>query len=219
MKSSPHTFKEIMEEEQQDLWLQATESVKKLIEMQKRVVELLPEYRKQLPSSFKELEDSNAQSALKTHIRLRSLYALSEKIWEKIEKECKTLANCSVNGSSEERDAQEVLQATLTAIEEFPFDSIIEDNVTGLLRINDELKNKFKESLDYGVYNPTCRFSDIIGVINNSGLLDEWIWKDAINSQDPDSSNLKDLLDDDTMVGSLRTSFTLSPTRSLQISA
>lgn len=197
-KTSPHTFKEIMEEEQQDLWLQATESVKKLIEMQKRVVELLPEYRKQLPSSFKELEDSNAQSALKTHIRLRSLYALSEKIWEKIEKECKTLANCSVNGSSEERDAQEVLQSTLTAVEEFPFDSIIDDSVTGLLLFNDELKDKFKERL-LGVYEDWS-FCDIIGTINNYGIMYEQLWKAVINSQDPDSSNLKDLLDDDTMV-------------------
>ena len=151
-----------------------------------------------MPSSFKELEDSNAQSALKTHIRLRSLYALSEKIWEKIEKECKTLANCSVNGSSEERDAQEVLQSTLTAVEEFPFDSIIDDSVTGLLLFNDELKDKFKERL-LGVYEDWS-FCDIIGTINNYGIMYEQLWKAVINSQDPDSSNLKDLLDDDTMV-------------------
>ena len=189
-----------MELDQEDLWLQATESEKKLTEVQKRVVELLPEYRKQLPSSFKGLEDSNAQSALKNHIRLRSLYALTEKIWEKIEEECKALAECPGHNDSEERDAQEVLQTTLTAVEEFPFDSIIDDNATGLHRINDELKAKFKERLDFGVYNSTCMFSDIIGSINSFGLQVEWIWKSALDSQDPNSSNLKDLLDDDTMV-------------------
>jgi hypothetical protein len=199
-KIPPHTLKEIMEVDQQDLWLQATESVKKLTEVQKRVVELLPEYRKQLPSNFEGLDDSNAQSALKNHIRLRSLYALTEMIWEKIEEECKVLANCSGHNDSEERDAQEVLQTTLTAVEEFPFDSIIDDNVTGLHRINDELKAKFKERLDFGVYNSTCMFSDIIGSINSFGLQVEWIWKSALDSQDPNSSNLKDLLDDDTMV-------------------
>ena len=107
-------------------------------------MELLPEYRKQLPSSFKGLDDSNAQSALKNHIRLRSLYTLTEMIWEKIEEECKVLANCPGHNDSEERDAQEVLQTTLTAVEEFPFDSIIDDNVTGLHRINDELKDKIQ---------------------------------------------------------------------------
>jgi len=198
IKLAPHTLREIMEVEQRDLWLQAKESVKKLTEVQKRVVELLPEYRKQLPSSFKGLEDSNAQSALKNHIRLRSLYALSEMIWEKIEEECKALANCSGHDVSEERDAQEVLQATLTAVEEFPFDSIIDDNVTGLLRFNDELKIKFKERL-LGVYK-NWSFDDIIGAINNYGIRYEQLWKSAIDSQDPENSNLKDLLDDDTMV-------------------
>jgi hypothetical protein len=198
IKLAPHTLREIMEVEQRDLWLQAKESVKKLTEVQKRVVELLPEYRKQLPSSFKGLEDSNAQSALKNHIRLRSLYALSEMIWEKIEEECKALANCPGHNDSEERDAQEVLQTTLTAVEEFPFDSIIDDNVTGLLRFNDELKIKFKERL-LGVYK-NWSFDDIIGAINNYGIRYEQLWKSAIDSQDPENSNLKDLLDDDTMV-------------------
>ena len=187
-----------MEVDQQDLWLQATESVKKLTEVQKRVVELLPEYRKQLPSNFEGLDDSNAQSALKNHIRLRSLYTLTEMIWEKIEEECKTLANCSGHDVEEERDAQEVLQATLKAIEEFPFDSIIDDNVTGLLRFNDELKAKFNERL-LGVYT-NWGFDDIIGTINNHGIKHEQLWKSVVDSQDPDSSNLKDLLDDDTMV-------------------
>lgn len=198
IKLAPHTLREIMEVEQRDLWLQAKESVKKLTEVQKRVVELLPEYRKQLPSSFKGLEDSNAQSALKSHIRLRSLYALTKMIWEKIEEECKALANCSGHDVSEERDAQEVLQATLTAVEEFPFDSIIDDNVTGLLRFNDELKIKFKERL-LGVYK-NWSFDDIIGTINRYGIKYEQLWKSAIDSQDPKSVNLKDLLDDDTMV-------------------
>lgn len=194
-----YTLRQKMELDQEDLWLQATESVKKLTEVQKRVVELLPEYRKQLPSSFKGLEDSNAQSALKNYIRLRSLYALTEKIWEKIEEECKALAECSGQDVSEERDAQELLQATLTAVEEFPFDSIIDDNVTGLHRINDELKAKFKERLDFGVYM-NWSFRDIIGTINNYGIKYEQLWKTVVDSQDPESSNLKDLLDDDTMV-------------------
>lgn len=193
-----YTLRQKMELDQEDLWFQATEGVKKLTEVQKRVVKLLSEYRKQLPSSFKGLDDSNAQSALKNHIRLRSLYALTEMIWEKIEEECKALANCSGHDVEEERDSQEVLQATLKAVEEFPFDSIIDDNVTGLLRFN-ELKDKFKERLDFGVYK-NWSFGDIIGAINNYGIKYEQLWKAVIDSHDPESSNLKDLLDDDTMV-------------------
>lgn len=194
----PHTLKEIMEAELHDIWIRATESVTRLTEVQKRVVELLPECRTQLPTSFKRLEETNAQSALKNHIRLRSLYALPEKVWELIENGCEALAKCSGQDVSDERDAQEVLQATLKTVEEFPFDFIIDDNVTGLYRIN-ELKDKFKEGLDFGVYI-NWSFRDIIGTINNYGIKYEQLWKSAIDSQDPDSSNLKNLLDDDTMV-------------------
>ena len=193
-----YTLKEIMEGEQSELWNQAKESVKTLTEVQKRIVELLPISREQLPASFTNIEDNNAQSALVNHIRLTSLYALSECIWKKIERECEDLANCSSQGTSEERDAQESLQATLTVVSEFPFDSIIEDNVTGLLRI-DNLKNKFKNNLDFMVYKHWS-FRDIIGTISNHGIKDEDLWKSLVDSQDPQSPNLKNLLDDDTMV-------------------
>ena len=192
------TLKHKMEDEQQDLWLQATKSVEKLTEVQKLVVKLLPDCRKQLPSSFKDLEDANAQSALKSHIRLRSLYALSEKIWEKIEEGCKALAKCSGDNVPEERDAQESLQAILMAVEEFPFDYIINDNVNGLHRIN-ELKDKFGKGLGFMVYDK-WNFLDIIGLINNQGIKYEEFWKSVADSQDPEDSNLKMLLDDDTML-------------------
>lgn len=196
----PRTPREIMETEQEDLWSQATECVKKLSEIQTRIVELLPEYRKQLPSSFKEMEDSHAQYALANHIRLRSLYSLSETLCHLIEKRCEDLAKHSDHYDSEERETEEALQATIDASTEFPFDSIIDDKDSGLLRINDFRKNVFEERLDFGVYYPNCRFSDIIGVIIGRGLLDEWLWKSVDESQDPESSNIKELLDDDKMV-------------------
>lgn len=193
-----YTLKQIMETKQSEMWIQAKESVKNLTEVQKRIVELLPAYRKQLPASFTDLEDNNAQNALVNHIRLTSLYALSEYIWEKIEKECEDLAKCSGHDASDERNAQDVLQKTLETVAGFLFDSIIEDEVTGLLRINN-LKNKFKNNLNFSVYKQWW-FCDIIGTIDYHGIKYEDLWKSVIESQDPQSSNLKDLLDDDLMV-------------------
>ena len=57
---------------------------------------------------------------------------------------------------------------------------------------------KPKERL-LGVYK-NWSFDDIIGTINRYGIKYEQLWKSAIDSQDPKSVNLKDLLDDDTMV-------------------
>lgn len=196
--SYSHTLKEIMEVDQQELWLQATECVKKMSEVQRCIVELLPECRKQLPESFKELNDVKAQSNLANHIRLRSLFALCEKIWEIIEDKCKALAECSGRDVSKERDVQESLLVTLTAVAEFPFDSIIEDINKGLHRINEQ-KDKFKENLDFMVYE-NWSFRDIIGTIDIIGITHQELWKSVLNSRDPEASNLKNLLDDNTMV-------------------
>ena len=73
-----YTFKEMMEVEQPELWNKALVCVKVLSEVQKHIVDLLPDCRKQLPAHFADLQDDKAQSVLMNHIRLRSLYAFSE---------------------------------------------------------------------------------------------------------------------------------------------
>lgn len=199
IKSSPHhTLKEIMEVDQQELWFQATECVKNLSEVQSRIVRLLPECRGKLPESFKELDDVKMQGKLANHIRLRSLYALCKTIWEKIENECKALARGSDRDVFEEREAQKALQATLTAVAEFPFDSIIEDDIKGIHRIN-ELKDRLKENLDFMVYE-NWSFRDIIGTTDIIGIKHQDLWQSVLKSRDPETPNLKNLLDDNTMV-------------------
>ena len=193
-----YTLKEMMEVEQPELWNRAIECVKVLSEVQKHIVDLLPDCRKQLPTHFADLQDEKAQSVLMNHIRFRSLYAFSECIFKMIEKECKDLAECSSCSGSEKADAAAVLQKTLTIVSEIPFDSLINDTVTGLLRIN-EIKDRLHGGLDFIVYS-NLWFRDIIGTIDNHGLIDESLWVSVVESQDPICSNLKGLLDDDKMV-------------------
>ena len=192
----PYTRREIMEEEQSELWKRATECVKKLSEVQKRVVELLPECRKLLPTQYADLQDETAQRVLLNHIHLRSLYAFSNSICKMIEEQCKELADCSTNGGYGQSKAEEVLQTTLNTVVEIPFDNLINDTVTGLLRIN-EMKERLRER--FVVYSPWS-FNDIIGTITNQGLTYKQLWSSAIESQDPTGSNIKGLLDDDEMV-------------------
>jgi len=198
----PYTRREIMEEEQSELWKRATECVKKLSEVQKRVVELLPECRKLLPTQYADLQDETAQRVLLNHIHLRSLYAFSNYIYKMIEEQYKELADCSVHGGRELREAEEVLQKTLDIVSEIPFDNLINDTVTGLLRIN-KIKERLREMLDFMVYSMEhshWSFRDIIGTIVNHGLTyDESLWRYAIGSQDPTDSNIKELLDDDEL--------------------
>lgn len=193
-----YTLKEIMENEQSELWNKALVCVKVLSEVQKHIVDILPDCRKQLPTHFADLQDEKAQSVLMNHIRLRSLYAFSDYIFKMIEKQCKDLAECSGHADSEEADAAAVLQTTLTIVSEIPFDSLINDTVTGLLRIN-EIKDRLHGGLDFIVYS-NLWFRDIIGTIDNHGLTDESLWLSVVESQDPVCSNIKELLDDDKMV-------------------
>ena len=172
--------------------------MKVLAEVQKHIVDLLPDCRKQLPTHFADLQDEKAQSVLMKHIRFRSLYAFSECIFKMIEKECKDLAECSSCSGSEEADAAAVLQTTLTKVSEIPFDSLMNDTVTGLLMIN-EIKDRLHEGLDFIVYS-NWSFRDIVGTIDNHGLIYESLWVSVVESQDPICSNLKELLDDDKMV-------------------
>lgn len=193
-----YTLKEIMENEQSEIWNQAVTCVKVLSEVQKHIVDLLPDCRKQLPTHFADLQDEKAQSVLMKHIRFRSLYAFSECIFKMIEKECKDLAECSDCSDSEEADAAAVLQTTLTKVSEIPFDSLMNDTVTGLLMIN-EIKDRLHEGLDFIVYS-NWSFRDIVDTIDNHGLIYESLWVSVVESQDPICSNLKELLDDDKMV-------------------
>jgi len=193
-----YTLKDIMENEHSELWNKALACVKVLSEVQKHIVDLLPDCRKQLPTHFADLQDEKAQSVLMKHIRFCSLYAFSECIFKMIEKECKDLAECSSCSGSEEADAAAVLQTTLTKVSEIPFDSLMNDIVTGLLMIN-EIKDRLHEGLDFIVYS-NWSFRDIVGTIDNHGLIDESLWVSVVESQDPICSNLKELLDDDKMV-------------------
>jgi hypothetical protein len=92
-----YTLKDIMENEHSELWNKALACVKVLSEVQKHIVDLLPDCRKQLPTHFADLHD-------------------------------------------------------------------------------------------------------IVGTIDNHGLIYESLWVSVVESQDPICSNLKELLDDDKMV-------------------
>ena len=193
-----YTPKDNMENEHSELWNKALACVKVLSEVQKHIVDLLPDCRKQLPTHFADLQDEKAQSVLMKHIRFRSLYAFSECIFKMIEKECKDLAECSSCSGSEKADAAAVLQTTLTKVSEIPFDSLMNDTVTGLLMIN-EIKDRLHEGLDFIVYS-NWSFRDIVDTIDNHGLIYESLWVSVVESQDPVCSNIKELLDDDKMV-------------------
>ena len=186
-----------MEVEQSELWQQATERAKKLSEFQCNIVELLPKCRKQLPTSFKELEKPSAQNSFLDHILLRSYYAFSTSVWQKLEIRNEELAKYSGCNKIKELKANDALQTMLCVLDQFPFDAIFDISISSLKRIDDLKDVLIVERIP--VYE-TWDYRDIIGTIKTSGLVHEGLWKSVVESLDPIGSNLKELLDDDTMV-------------------
>ena len=200
----PHTRREIMEEEQSELWKRATKCVKKLSEVQKRVVELLPECRKQLPTQYADLQDEKAQRVLLNHIHLRSLYAFSNSIYRLLDNQCKDLANCIAQRderqAAAEEEEYEALETTLDTLSKISFDSLIKDtSITGLENINKITEDLNGGEVFYVYSNGNWEFHDTLNTVRdivNKGIVSEQLWSDAIKSQDPASSDIKELLDD-----------------------
>ncbi len=200
----PYTIKEILEEEQTELWEKAQNVVNRLSEFQRKIVQLLPDSRKVLPTNSKELKDRNGQLALVDHIRLCTLYDFSQRVVNRIVNECIVLANCSKRDVLEEKDAQAALQSTLDSLCSYPLNDILTDTITGLLRF-DRIKDIVKYNQNSVVFIKVYEnydYSDVIGIIENHGLNEE-LRVAAYENNDPKESSIKDLsevLDDDTML-------------------
>lgn len=204
----PYTRRGFMEYYGEELWKRATECVKKLSEVQKRVVELLPECRKQLPTQYADLQDEKAQRVLLNHIHLRSLYAFSNSIYRLLDNQCKDLANCIAqrggDADTEAEEEYEVLETTLDTLSKISFDSLIKDSsITGLENINKITEDLHGGEVFYVYSNGNWEFHDTLNTVRdivNKGIVSEQLWSDAIKSQDPASSDIKELLNDDELL-------------------
>ena len=199
----PYTRRGFMEYYEEVLWEEAVKCVKRLSEVQKRVVELLPECRKQLPTQYADLQDEKALSVLLNHIHLRSLYAFSNSIYRLLDNQCKDLANCIAQRGerqAEEEEEYEVLETTLDTLSKISFDSLIKDSsITGLENINKITEDLHGGEVFYVYSNGNWEFHDTLNTVRdivNKGIVSEQLWSDAIKSQDPASSDIKELLDD-----------------------
>lgn len=201
----PYTRRGFMEYYEEVLWEEAVKCVKRLSEVQKRVVELLPECRKQLPTQYADLQDEKAQRVLLNHIHLRSLYAFSNSIYRLLDNQCKDLANCIAQRRERQAaEAEDALQTTLDTLSKISFDSLIKDSsITGLENINKIMEDLHGGEVFYVYSNGNWEFHDTLNTVRdivNKGIVSEQLWSDAIKSQDPASSDIKELLDDDELL-------------------
>lgn len=193
---------DVMENQYCELWKKSESANKSLINYQELLVKIMPKAQEKIPDSFDKLNKSGALSNFQYYILLSVLYAFSYRMSIIINELCRKLAKAQHDEDNNKEDMyKDLLSKTVDFIADFPFDKIVKDKITGLLRFN-EYWGRYKKELEtvkisllistFGQWS----YGDIIGTITNYGLLYEDLWKDAQNHKCPNTTNIRGLLTD-----------------------
>lgn len=198
----PYTYREIMEDEYQQLWEGALKCVDHLTLVQAKIVEILPKYKSQLPDEYVELKEKEMQMNLLNYIRLCSIYTFADKAFQTLDKLCRDLVDSK---DKQDQEGIEDLIQIIDALCNTSLDDFITDDVTGFQRLCakwQELREKsiISDWIVFKLEGGTWSFGDIVGTINNQGLCDECLWRDAMQNKDPKAVSIGKLLDSDEMI-------------------
>ena len=188
-----YTKSELFEEQFPELLNKSFETVLRLKDIQQKIVEMLPQLKRQLPSN-EELQSTEGKLNLLTYILVRSLYGFANNIWITIDKQCDDLAvkisKNELNGHSDTVDLEKLVKD----VEYFPLEEFLNDHVSGLLRFS----NIFYCSQCIRDFDAIMgwTFRDIMGNINAYGITQQLL-DIAIGDSIPTASSISKLLDDD----------------------
>ena len=205
----PHTRREFLEEYYPELLEAAESGCKVLSALQETLVKLLPLSKQLLPSNINQLDNVEAQANFMVYIYHYSLFAFADKVYKMLRTECTTLAEAlNANDSQKEVDAADRLRKILDALKDIPFSNLLDQSVTGLLRLNifkDYLQDRFDFLVipvlkEDGTPRAHWSFRDITGTMLNHGLSYHQLLTDCINAPLPDCSTIGKVVDDEEMV-------------------
>ena len=189
----PYPERGEFEEKFPELLNKSFETVLRLKDIQQKIVEMLPQLKRQLPSN-EELQSTEGKLNLLTYILVRSLYGFANNIWITIDKQCDDLAvkisKNELNGHSDTVDLEKLVKD----VEYFPLEEFLNDHVSGLLRFS----NIFYCSQCIRDFDAIMgwTFRDIMGNISAYGITQQLL-DIAIGDSIPTASSIGKLLDDD----------------------
>lgn len=197
-----YTYRQVMETDYQSLWEGAQKYVKHLAQVQAQIIDVLPKYKSLLPNEFIELKGEKEQTNLLNYIRLCSIYTFADKAFHTLDKFCRDLVDSE--GKHDQEGIEDLIQK-IVALSNTLLDDIITDDVTGFLRLSAKWQEFRDKSiiLDWIVFkleNANWSFGDIVGTIDNQGMCDEGLWRDATQNKDPEAVSVGTLLDSDEMI-------------------
>ena len=187
-----------METDYQSLWEGAQKYVKHLAQVQAQIIDVLPKYKSLLPNEFIELKGEKAQTNLLNYIRLCSIYTFADKAFHTLDKFCRDLVDSK---GKHDQEGIEELNQKIVVLCNTSLDDFITDDVTGFLRLCAKWqKLRDRSIISYWIVFKHWSFGDIVGTINNQGMCDEGLWRDATQNKDPEAVSIGTLLDSDEMI-------------------
>lgn len=197
-----YTYRQVMETDYQSLWEGAQKYVKHLAQVQAQIIDVLPKYKSLLPNEYIELKGEKAQTNLLNYICLCSIYTFADTAFQILDKLCRDLVDSE---KKQDHEGIEDLVQKIVALCSTSLDDFITDAVTGFLRLcakGQELREKtiISDWIVFKLEGGTWSFGDIVGTINNQGMCDEGLWRDATQNKDPEAVSIGTLLDSDEMI-------------------
>ena len=177
-KKKPYTYKGIIEINYPDIWELAHKCLAVLENWQNMLVELLPDHKGLVPD----------------YLKLRSLYALADYTWERINLYCHQMAysanNQDQSGIDENRES---LYGLFDAFANVDIIDIIEDGETGFQKLEQAVSG-FGNGTDFYVL-AGYRFSDIVGIVKNQGWNNDGLCTTVKEDTIPSGTNLGGFMD------------------------
>lgn len=198
---NPYTLREIVEIDYPEFWRGASETVRVAGELQNLAIELLPVYKKPLSVDLEQLKThEELQSFFVNYLKARSIYGLAYEISEIVDRECRNLAVADNSQDSDNIDNAEGELIDIMTLVESLSESIeaIFDDKTGFSKL-EEMLDTFRIDTDKPKFDflvlPNWSYRDIMGSINNRGILHEDLWNSVLNDIAPKEANIVALME------------------------
>lgn len=199
-----YTLRETFENECPDLKALSEQCISDLENWQKMTVKLFPVYLQQVLKANENRTSKMAQLVLMNYIKLRSIYAFAHEIWSQVNSECHHVA-CAIDENDPEGETK-AKSTLLNCLEQFgriQVMDIVKDEVSGFFRLYQQVE-EFKSRMDIlqvlhriskdGLHVQSS-FRDIVGAIQNEGMLSENLWEMATKSPYPTEPSIGGLME------------------------
>ena len=194
VKKDEPTIREIVEEQYKKSWNRAKEHVNQLCLLQKSLLTVLPNHKQLLPKDLNDLADEIAQIHLQTFFLDCALFNFAEAVYKHIIDRCNIVFGKYIWGQGyDDKELNDILDW----LDCISLEDLAKDHVMGLHRLS-ILVNQIQPPYFNVIGQLT--WSDLMGIIERSGLCDYLLLQAAINGSHPTCASVGELRVDEDKI-------------------